>query len=290
MYLCVYMYAYMYTCISICMHVYLYRCVCVHTCVCMCIYVYIYMYKQILCGTLQSFDLVLHFVVPQFYGEWFVDLKYESLLKSNSQDLPRHPQKGPVFWCSSNTHPVVIQRWLLPAGVDNSGRQEIEITSSGFWFEWQQPVAGDLVKLLIWAYVINRRALAPTSKQMVCSFGIFLRVLRLPQPCLAPAVTCTSGSGSCVRFNPRRLGERLVRFHVRVHTAVIFFLPFAHISVHLENSPLSIWLRCSAFLPFTKTVFFLLNTLKGINKIILRKKIKPIITVTLEQIKEKISC
>lgn len=51
------------------MHVYLYRYVCVHTCVCMCIYVYIYMYKQILCGTLQSFDLVLHFVVPQFYGE-----------------------------------------------------------------------------------------------------------------------------------------------------------------------------------------------------------------------------
>ena len=59
---------------------------------------------------------------------------------------------------------MVIQRWLLPAGVDDSGRQEVEITSSGFGFEWQQPVAGDLVKLLIWAYVINRRALAPMSK------------------------------------------------------------------------------------------------------------------------------
>ena len=59
---------------------------------------------------------------------------------------------------------MAIQRWLLPAGVDNSGRQEIETTSSGFCFEWQQPVAGDLVKLLIWAYVINRRALAPMSK------------------------------------------------------------------------------------------------------------------------------
>lgn len=54
-----------------CMHVYLYRYVCVHTCVCVLCYLclYTYIYKQILCGTLQSFDLGLHFVVPEFYGE-----------------------------------------------------------------------------------------------------------------------------------------------------------------------------------------------------------------------------
>ena len=37
--------------------------------VCICVFMFIYIYKQILCGTLQSFDLVLHFVMPQFYGE-----------------------------------------------------------------------------------------------------------------------------------------------------------------------------------------------------------------------------
>ena len=53
-------------------------------CVMLFMFIYIYIYKQILCGTLQSFDLGLHFVVPEFYGEWFIDLKYESSLKPNS--------------------------------------------------------------------------------------------------------------------------------------------------------------------------------------------------------------
>ena len=66
---------YVYICIHICIHVYLYVCMCIcigmFVCifVCICVFMFIYIYKQILCGTLQSFDLVLHFVMPQFYGE-----------------------------------------------------------------------------------------------------------------------------------------------------------------------------------------------------------------------------
>lgn len=41
--------------------------VCIRVCVYLRLYTYIY--KQILYGTLQSFDLGLHFVVPEFYGE-----------------------------------------------------------------------------------------------------------------------------------------------------------------------------------------------------------------------------
>mgnify|MGYP001481592226 CR=1 FL=1 len=80
-----------------------------------------------------------------------------------------------VFRCSSNTRPVVPASWWYRQVL---GRKSI-FQAQGL-SECQSPIAGALVKLLIWADVVNRRALAPCQKQMVCLPGIFLWVLRLP--------------------------------------------------------------------------------------------------------------
>ena len=76
--------------------------------------------------------------------------------------------------------PVTQGQWfLLPGGIDRCWAGN-PYSKPRVLSECQSPIAGALVKLLIWADVVNRRALAPCQKQMVCLPGIFLWVLRLP--------------------------------------------------------------------------------------------------------------
>ena len=136
--------------------------------------------------------------------------------------------------------------------------------------EWQRPVAGDLVKLLTWAYVINRRALAAASE----ADGLLVRcfppgpeaapvTVDCREPHLAPVATCTSGCAQGFPCSLRSLGETWEIPCVRVCTVVIFFLPFAHISAHLENSLLLRPGEVLCLLAFYKNNFFFFsNTLE----------------------------
>lgn len=192
-------------------------------------------------------------------------------MKPHSEDLPQHLQ---LCWTSlpvlqshtASGHSVVAASgWCRQRCWAGSPGDKLRVLS-----EWQRPVAGDLVKLLTRAYVINRRALAATSE------ADGLRVRCFPpgpeaapvtmvsrEPHLAPVVPCTPGCAREFPLSLRSLGERLGRIRVlgcaRLSFSFCLLLTFQPTQKILC---FSVWVRCSAFLPFIKTIFFFLKHFK----------------------------
>lgn len=209
------------------------------------------MHKYITCGTLQIFYLATSFVEFTFCRVLICWLKCQSSLKLGSQNH-QHPHK-----CSTDTL-IGAPTSLFPGGAGSVLGKEPALPAQGLVGEaealsWQAGQTWWTEGLWL-----------PRQKQMVCLFGLFLRVPRLPHEWVAGshlscAITCTSDSGWVfVSVQPQEPCRETSK--IPLGAVAVFWVPFARSSAQLENSLLFYLVEgfyLFFFFAFYRTHFFL---------------------------------